>query len=141
MDGDTLIIASIAFLVIIILDLLWLTSMKAMYGELVEHVQGKPLRVKAVGAFIAYAAIFVSMAFIAIPMIQVAMKKTSTHLLWLSLRYAGVLGLVIYAIFNATNIAIFWNYDMDIAVYDTMWGIFVYTISAFLGFTIYKAVK
>ena len=40
----------------------------------------------------------------------------------LSVWKAGLLGLVIYGTFDFTNYAMFKNYDLKIAIMDTVWG-------------------
>lgn len=36
---------------------------------------------------------------------------------------AGVFGLGVYGVYNATNLAVFPNYTQEIAIRDTIWGI------------------
>jgi uncharacterized membrane protein len=45
---------------------------------------------------------------------------------------AGLLGLVIYGTFDFTNYAILKNYDIAIAIMDTMWGAILFATTTFI---------
>jgi uncharacterized membrane protein len=95
-------------------------------------VQGAPLAVNYVGAVVSYICVFLALIFYAIPTVLSHMPKTPTlkDQIINSFMYAGGLGLVIYGVFNYTNIAIFENYSYSIALLDTTWGVTLFSLSA-----------
>ncbi len=46
---------------------------------------------------------------------------------------AALLGLVVYGVFDFTNMAMFKHYDMRFALIDTAWGATLATITAYLA--------
>jgi uncharacterized membrane protein len=51
-----------------------------------------------------------------------------------SLKYGGLFGLVIYGIFDFTNLALFKNYELSTAIFDVIWGSLLYFGTAYLTF-------
>lgn len=122
----------LAFCVMLVFDFVWLSLQKPMYENMVYKVQYSDLRVRMPGALIAYFLMFVSLAFIIVPLVKNLKIKNIKDALVASIRYGGILGLVIYGIYNATNFAIFKNYSIEAAIIDTLWGVFIYTLITFI---------
>ena len=55
---------------------------------------------------------------------------------WSSLIYGGLYGLTVYGVFDFTNMAIFDNYELPVAVLDTVWGGFICALVTYLSFQI-----
>jgi uncharacterized membrane protein len=101
-------------------DLAWISNAKPMYARLVENVQGKRMSVDVSSALIAY--VFVVAAFVCL-----VGPRVDSHKSYSSAFFNGALvGLIVYAIFNATNKAMFIDYDMVPACIDTIWGTLVF---------------
>jgi uncharacterized membrane protein len=119
--------------IIMVADIIWLTIQKPRYNSLVSAVQGSNIKVKYTPAFITYIFVVVSIIFIAIPLVRMHLKNKSTsHIFMTSLAYGGMLGLCIYGIFNFTNMSIFKDYNVLVAIMDTTWGVVLYTMACFL---------
>jgi uncharacterized membrane protein len=125
--------------IILFLDFIWLYLNANSYKKLVKDVQGSPLIINPLGASLSYLCVL-SIFFYIIPIIK-DKYKTQKNLFILSLTYAGSIGFLTYAIINTTNIAIFKNYNIFIALKDTLWGTFLFTISAYLFFIIDHKLK
>jgi uncharacterized membrane protein len=52
---------------------------------------------------------------------------------WLALVFGALYGLVVYGVYNFTNLAIVSGWTLKISVIDLFWGIFVCAISSFLA--------
>ena len=48
-----------------------------------------------------------------------------------AVRFGGIVGLVVYGVFNTTNLAIFRNYSKALAIIDMFWGTILYTLATF----------
>ncbi len=108
-------------------DVIWLSTMRPMYAQLVKSVQGRVMaHLRIVPAVIAY--IFVLFAFVTLCAARIA-KSTRSRDAFL---IGCASGLAIYGIFNATNAAIFSGYTLAPAVADTMWGTALFGTSAIL---------
>jgi uncharacterized membrane protein len=95
---------------IILLDGVWLTANYKMYRRLVTRVQDSPMIINLYGAVASYLLLTLLIWKVAVPL--------AASSLW----YPFVIGICTYGIFNATNYAIFKNYDIIAAVLDTLWG-------------------
>jgi uncharacterized membrane protein len=97
-----------------------------MYAALVRSVQGRKLSVHFPAALLSYA--FVVLGFVGIVAPNVHATTSSTR----ALAHGALVGFVIYGVFNSTNAAIFDNYNAKAAIFDTLWGTFLFSISALL---------
>lgn len=129
------------FIIILILvfDFIWLIVNRNMYNTLVSDIQGSQIKLNFTGGIIAYTCIIISFFMFAFPLVRYEYEKNNKKqsLILLSLKYGGILGLVIYGIFNGTNIAIFTNYNYTIGLKDTLWGIFNYSIITYIYTKLY----
>lgn len=121
-------------LIMLILDAIWLSMNKHIYSKLVSLVQkGTPMKMRLPYGIIAYALMIVGFIFIILPN---ALKDKNSDIIKRSLRHGALFGLVVYGIFNATNLAIFKDYDLQVAIIDTLWGtllfFFITVISLYL---------
>jgi uncharacterized membrane protein len=109
-----------------------------MYNTLVTDIQGSKIKLNFIGGLIAYICIIISFFMFVFPLVHYEYNKNKKQSLFLlSLKYGGILGLVIYGIFNGTNIAIFTNYNYIIGLKDTLWGIFNYSIITYIYMKLY----
>ena len=118
-----LILAILSFLVI---DYFWLTSMKDFYNETVQEIQNAPIELNYYGAILSYSAIVAGFLLFVIPNLDKNNKLMS------ALIYGGGFGLISYAIFNGTNIAIFKDYSPKVALVDSIWGGTLYTLASLI---------
>lgn len=114
---------------VLVVDFIWLTLMKPHYNSLVRGVQRRPLVVNMYGAVFSYVCVLGSIFLFALPAVKTAIKSKKYSPLAASFIFGGMLGFFIYGVFNFTNIAIFSNYDMNMAAIDTLWGTVLYTIT------------
>ena len=129
----------ILIIVVMVMDIIWLNVQKPRYDSLVKGVQGTHIKIKYVPALFTYILVVISIIFIAIPLVKMNLsKKTTSHIFKTSLIYGGMVGLCIYGIFNFTNMSIFKDYKLSIAIMDTTWGVVLYTLACFLFFTLSK---
>lgn len=126
-------VASVSVLLIamLFLDALWLTLMKSHYATSVYRVQKSELKVRWLGAIVAYAIMFASVIYIAMPNVMDEVNK-GRGLLSASIRHAALLGFVTYGVYNATSYAIYSDYSIVTCIIDTIWGATLYTILAFV---------
>lgn len=102
--------AFLSILVILVLiDSVYLFVTKAIFGEMVAKIQRTAIQMRLEGAVIVYLLLAVALYYFIV--------KPG-----LSVWKAGLLGLVIYGTFDFTNYAMFKNYDLKIAIMDTVWG-------------------
>jgi uncharacterized membrane protein len=92
----------------IVLDFVWIGLVSGgQFKKMIETIQSGAMRVRPLGAFVAYAAI-------------IALFYTFKD--DLTILKAFLLGLCTYAIYDGTNYALFSGWDMKTALVDSLWG-------------------
>ena len=99
----------ISAIVLIILDSAYLHVMTGYFKRQVMAVQGSPLQLNLVGAALCYVFIIFGLNYFII-------KNRK------SVKDAFLLGIVVYAVFELTNLALFKNWHIMSVLIDTLWG-------------------
>jgi uncharacterized membrane protein len=86
------------------------------------------MKIEIIPAIISYILLYIGIVWIAIP----NARQSSGSKFMKALKNGGLLGLVIYGVYNATNAAIFKNYDITVGIIDTLWGVVVGTLVVYL---------
>jgi len=120
----------IIIILLFVLDIIWLSLNAKYYSKMIKSIQNKDIKINIIYALFTYLLMIASIIFINIPFIESKIKKTDskTEIIKKSLLYSGLLGLFIYGIYNGTNLATLENYDITVALKDTLWGVIIYTI-------------
>lgn len=114
----------------LVADLIWVTANKQKYAQMVRTVQHKPMTVKTQAAIVAYTAMVLGLVFFVIP---AARADPAQCKFYRAAKYGALFGFIVYAIYNATNYAIFQDYSLDVAILDTIWGTTVYFLSTLVA--------
>lgn len=110
----------IASIIIIVVDYFALQLFLApLFKEFIPNIQNKPMKFKLIPAIIAY--FFIAFAFYYFIIANNA-----------SILDAFLLGLSIYGIYEATNMAILDNWPIKALIADTLWGGSLFAISTFI---------
>jgi len=120
---------ALALALLLALDGLWLVTNRQFYSSAVRRVQGAPMRIRAVPAVLAYAFMYAGLVLLVLPTLEAKGNKPTLADV---LRVAGIYGLTVYGVFNATNMAIFKDYGASVAVRDTLWGATLYVVTAWI---------
>ena len=127
-------IYAIVLATLLVLDALWLLTSKTMYNKMVSDVQcGRGIRVAMLPALLCYVVLFIGITVYALPLAWRDVRDNSENVWWASFKYGGLFGLVVYGVFNLTNLAIFTEYRWKVALIDMSWGIFVCFLSTLAG--------
>ena len=105
--------------IMLLLDSVYLYFTKSIFGVLVAKIQRTAIQFRIEGAIIVY-------LLLAFGLYYFIVKPG------LSAWEAGLLGLVIYGTFDFTNYTMFKNYDLKIAIMDTVWGSLLFGLTTFI---------
>jgi uncharacterized membrane protein len=123
-------------LVIIFLDIAWISLNFYTYTNSIQKIQKASLNLRYEHAIITYLIILFSIIYIAIPFTSQNIKNISDYTienkLLQSFMYGGAVGFSIFGIYNFTSLAIYKDLDISIAITDTIWGTTLYTITTFI---------
>ena len=118
----------VVLLVITIIDIPVITQlMKPSWKKMIENIQMTPFRVKVYPIIIPY----ILMAF---GIVRFVLPNVSEiHVLRDSFIYGGVLGLIIYGIFDFTNYSLISKYDINLSIIDILWGCILFTLTTYIS--------
>jgi uncharacterized membrane protein len=124
-------------LLFIFLDYLWISLNIDMYNKNTSKIQGKLSTIKwkqIISIILVYILLIISIIHIAIPFTLNNISKDDNVIekLYKSVIYGGSIGLSIYGAYNLTSIIIYEKYSIEIAIVDTLWGLFLYSIVTFI---------
>jgi uncharacterized membrane protein len=112
----SLLLSAIIFVTI---DYLYLNSIKGYFEKQVQSVQDSPLKMNLLGAIICYIFLIFGINYFII--------KPNR-----SIQDAFLLGLVIYGVFETTNITLFSNWSWITVIIDTLWGGILFALTAYI---------
>jgi uncharacterized membrane protein len=120
--------------VILVLDAIWIASNFKMYSDAVRAVQKSPMVVRYHYAAFTYVIMIFASLYVAIPftMLHISARDDVMTKLYKAFIYGGAVGFVANGIYNFTCVSIYKDYEFKVAAMDTMWGIIINAIAAFV---------
>jgi len=124
MNNRVLLQILLTFVVFVILDSIYLISMKGYFDNQVKSIQGSPIKMNLVPAVLCYISLVFGVYYFII--------KERKPLL-----DAFLLGLVIYTVYEFTNWALFDNWKPLTVLIDSLWGAVLFTLTTAIIYSIY----
>jgi hypothetical protein len=116
----SLLISAVLFVCI---DAIYLNLMKGYFNNQIKQVQGSPIQLNLVGAFLTYIFLIYGLNYFII-------SKNR------SIGDAFLLGIVIYAVYEFTNLSLLKNWHVLTTILDTTWGGILFALTTFLVYKI-----
>lgn len=120
----------ISAIVMLLLDALYLSSSSAFFGSIVKNIQGSKLQLNIYSAIICYIFLIFGLNYFVLLDTKMTYKKKILN--------SFLLGLVIYGVFETTNMAILKNWQWNAVILDTLWGGLLFVITTIISLTILK---
>jgi uncharacterized membrane protein len=106
-------------LVFLLLDGMYLYSMRKYFNNQVKRIQGSPIRLNSVGTILTYVFLLFGLNyFILFP------KKSVID--------AFLFGLVVYAVYELTNYSLFSGWKWSTVIMDTLWGGILFSLTTYI---------
>ena len=99
---------------LLLFDLPWLMVSAPYVKDMIQNIQGSPLRM----AYLPAAVVYLAMAYL--------IHQTKTPL------EAFYMGAATYAVYDFTNLATLKNYDLSFALMDSLWGGLLFAMVRFV---------
>jgi uncharacterized membrane protein len=115
--------------VMLLLDAVWLGLMHKIYMR--EYARVGALQVRWWVAVLVYLLMAAVMAWVIVPMIKTKIKENGKETGG-SILIAGVMGALVYGVFNGTNGALFKEWNGWLALTDTLWGTCMFAATAWI---------
>jgi len=108
--------------ILLSLDFIYLNLTKSVFQTQVFKIQHGVMNVKLIPAILCY-------FFLVIGFNYFILQSHRTIL------EAFLLGFIIYWVFDSTNLAIFKNYEWNVAIMDTVWGGILFALTTWIIYT------
>lgn len=121
----------IIFIIFIVFDLIWFQiSVPLIYKPTFEKIQKSELELNLLPGLYAWFLLAFSIYYF-------VLEKSNNN--YEIIKNGSLLGLITYGVYNGTNYATFKDWNMNIFIGDTLWGIFNTTIISLITYnTLYK---
>jgi uncharacterized membrane protein len=135
MDNNIkMLIVSVVYLV---LDIIWIFLNIREQNENIIRIQGKQTEItyrRVIYIIICYVLILLSLLHIAIPLTlnNISNSDDLQTKAYKSVIYGGSVGFCIYGIYNLISLIIYEKFEITLALTDTAWGWFIYSLITFL---------
>ena len=116
----------ITAIVLLSLDYIYLNLMSSYFQNQVKRVQKTPLKMNFVGVALCYILLIIGLYYFIIKPNKIVYD-------------AFLLGLVIYAVYEFTNMALFKNWYTLTAIIDTAWGAILFALVTGITYKLKKA--
>uniref|UniRef100_A0A6C0IW94 DUF2177 family protein n=1 Tax=viral metagenome TaxID=1070528 RepID=A0A6C0IW94_9ZZZZ len=133
---NNIVLFGLLFSIMIILDIIFNYSL-ILYGpkilsfsNLIYKIQGSNLKINYLSAFLSYIFLTFALYFFIIKDNKSSFRKKLVN--------AFILGLTIYGVFEATNLALFKNWSPYIVLSDTLWGATLMLLTTYIFYKLFK---
>ena len=109
MQQNTVFTLFIILVSLLALDAVYLSFIYATFGQMIQGIQGSAMTLNVWGAVLCYAALTFGLWYF------IVREKRSAF-------DAGLLGLVIYAVYETTSLATLKKWEPMVALMDSVWG-------------------
>jgi uncharacterized membrane protein len=111
--------ALIFIVVLFVIDQLWIQGFRNLHNDTIQRVQKSPPQIRVIPAALFYVLMVVAWS------VFIEKKK-------FTLKESFLFGILLYATFDLTNLAIFKEYPVQYAMADILWGGFVVMMSVLI---------
>lgn len=120
---NTNVLVLISSLLVVLIDSVYLNMVKGFFGKQIRDVQKSPMKLDMTSTILAYVFIIFGLNYFII-------RKRA------SITDAFLLGVVIYGIYEFTNMALFKEWRWSTALLDTIWGGILFASVTYLTYLI-----
>jgi uncharacterized membrane protein len=106
-------------IIFVSIDYVYLNLIKDYFANQVQAVQGSPLKINYLGALLCYIFLIIGLNYFIIKP-----KR--------SIQDAFLFGLIIYAVFETTNLTLFKNWSILTVLIDSLWGGTLFALTTYL---------
>ena len=115
----------ISGLIFIAIDYIYLSLTLNMFKKMIKQIQKSPMVTRPEGIIISYILPILGLNIF-------ILKENKSPL------EAGLLGFIMYGVFDAVNYTLFTNYNLKLAIMDTLWGGTLFYITTYLTYLFTK---
>jgi uncharacterized membrane protein len=125
---------AVVIVLFLIFDFLYVSTVASKYSMMISNIQNAPFQINAISAMLSYVVLIITLVFVVFPYATktISSDRGFTSLVKASFFSGFLIGFAIYGVFNTTNVAIFKDYSIALALLDTLWGSTLFFIATLL---------
>jgi uncharacterized membrane protein len=116
---------TISAVAMLLLDFIYLSTLSDFFNKIIFSIQGSKIKLNAVGAILCYILLIGGLNYFII-----SRRK--------SLQEAFILGIVIYGVYETTNLALLKKWSPKAVVVDTLWGGILFALTTKITYMLSK---
>jgi uncharacterized membrane protein len=106
---------------LIVIDFIWIGIINSQnYKKVIKAVQKSDLKARMLPGLVVYIALAFIILYWVVPTVKVSRNQKT--LFMNAFTNGFLLGALVYAVFDFTNMAIFSNWTLTISIIDSLWG-------------------
>ena len=109
----------VSAIIFISIDFIYLNVMKGYFDNQIKRVQGSPIKMNYLGAALCYMFLIIGINYFIIKPRR-------------SVSDAFLLGIIIYGVYETTNLALLKNWSILTVIIDTLWGGILFALTTFI---------
>jgi uncharacterized membrane protein len=109
----------VSAIVFIVTDFVYLNVMKDYFDNQINSIQGSPIKMNYLGAALCYILLIIGINYFIIKPRR-------------SVSDAFLLGIIIYGVYETTNLALFKNWSILTVIIDTLWGGLLFAATTYI---------
>jgi uncharacterized membrane protein len=113
----------IFIIILVVIDSIYLSLFGKQFAKMIEVIQSEKFKLNLLGAVLSYATIAFALYYFIIRDNRPVYE-------------AFTLGVVLYGVFDFTNLALFSKYDFNIGLMDTLWGGILLASTTYITYSI-----
>jgi len=115
----------LAAIVFVVLDGIYLNLVKNYFNQQIKSIQGSPIQIRIISTALTYVFLIFGLNYFII-------RKHRT------VQEAGLLGLVIYGVYEFTNYSLLKDWSLLTVLMDTTWGTVLFALTTKIVYSIMK---
>jgi uncharacterized membrane protein len=97
------------------------------FGKMIKKIQGSEMTLRIIPSILAFLLLAFGLKYFIID------KVSEENIVWDSFRYGFTFGIVVYGVYDLTNLGIIKDYTYQVGIIDMLWGGFVNFIVVLLA--------
>jgi len=125
----------ISAIILLVLDAGYIYTIKNGYFGMLRNIQGgHSVELNVYAAIFSYVFVIGGLTLFVLPYAQKMMDTIDGNLsvmnkIYIAVVVGGLFGAIINGVYNTTNMALFKNFSLQFALFDIVWGAFLYYVA------------
>ena len=128
----------VSAIILLVLDAGYIYTIHNGYLNMVRNIQaGSVVELSIYAVVLSYFFVVIGLVFYVLPYAEKMMRVYGDSAsvitkLYIAVVVGGLFGFVVYGVYNTTNMALFKGFELEFALFDIVWGAFIYNVSTFI---------